>query len=145
MEAPAKTALPVLIIDDSETDREITAHCLGKAWPFEREMAADFAADGHEALEKMRGTRYALIALDWKLPGMGGGEVLRNICQTGVRIPVVVLSGLRRDQIAENIESLGASFLNKDDMDPVSFHEAIAESIRFLGLTRPHTTAETAP
>ena len=42
MEAPAKTALPVLIIDDSETDREITAHCLGKAWPFEREMAADF-------------------------------------------------------------------------------------------------------
>jgi len=76
-------------------------------------MTFNFADDGQEALEKMRATRYALIALDWKLPGMGGGDVLREIRKLGMRIPVVILSGLRRDQIAENIESLGASFLTK--------------------------------
>lgn len=76
---------------------------------------------------------------------MGGGDVLREIRKLGVRIPVVILSGLRRDQIAENIDSLAAAFLNKDEMNPVSFHEAIAESLRLLGLTPPRTTAGTAP
>lgn len=137
-------ALPVLIIDDSETDRQITTHYLGQAWPFERVMAPDFAADGPEALEKMRTTRYALIALDWKLPGMGGGEVLREIRQLGVRIPVVVLSGLQRNQIPDQLDALGAAFLNKDDMNPVTFHAAIAESLRLLGLKSVHSTAETA-
>lgn len=132
-------ALPVLIIDDSDVDRELTSHYLGQAWPFEREMSPDFAANGREALDKMRTTRYALIALDWKLPGMSGGEVLREIRHLGVRIPVVVLSGLHRDQIPDQLETLGATFLNKDDMNPVTFHAAIAESLRLLGLTPAET------
>jgi|SRR5438093_334432 len=144
MPTPAKAPLPILIIDDSEVDREITVHHLGKAWPFEREMKADFAADGPEALDKMRTTRYALIVLDWKLPGMGGGELLRLIRGMGVVIPVVVLSGLQRHQLDEEIETLGATFLNKDEMNPVSFHAAIADSLRLTGLNSARKTAETA-
>ena len=72
----AKSGFRVLVIDDSEIDREITTRHLGKAWPFERELILDYAADGTEALDKMRTARYALFVLDWKLPGMGGGEMV---------------------------------------------------------------------
>jgi two-component system chemotaxis response regulator CheY len=124
----------VLVIDDNPVDGEITARHLGKAWPFERELIVDYAATGRDALEKMRFTRYALVALDWKLPVMGGGEVLRQMRASGIRVPVVVLSGLQRHQIPENLDELGAAFLNKDDMNPLTFHAAIAESLKRLGL-----------
>ena len=127
----------VLIIDDSDVDREITVHHLSKAWPFERELAADTAADGHEALERIRTKSFALIVLDWKLPGLGGGDVLRVLRQIGIRIPVIVMSGLQRDQIPENLESLGAAFINKDDMTSATFRAAIATSLHLLGLSRP--------
>jgi CheY-like chemotaxis protein len=124
----------VLVIDDNPVDCEITARHLGKAWPFERELIIDYAASGQEALEKMRFTRYALIALDWKLPVMGGGDVLRQMRASGIRVPVVVLSGLQRHQIPENLDELGAAFLNKDEMNPLTFHAAIADSLKLLGL-----------
>ncbi len=130
-----KPTLPVLVIDDNETDRELTVRHLGKAWPFEREMAVDYAADGREALGKMQARRYALVVLDWKLPVMDGGEVLRAMRGNGFRVPVVVISGLQRDEIREDLTALRAVFLNKDDMNPVTFHEAIAESLRLLGFT----------
>ncbi len=125
----------VLVIDDNPVDCEITARHLGRAWPFERELFIDCAANGQEALDKMRFTRYALVALDWKLPVMGGGDVLRQMRAGGIRVPVIVLSGLHRHQIADDLDELGAAFLNKDDMNPLTFHAAIAESLKLLGLT----------
>lgn len=125
----------VLVIDDNPVDCEITARHLGKAWPFEREMVIDYAANGQEALDKMRFTRYALVALDWKLPVLGGADVLRQMRASGIRVPVVVLSGLQRHQIPENLDDLGAAFLNKDEMNPLTFHAAIAASLKLLGLT----------
>jgi two-component system sensor histidine kinase/response regulator len=130
----AKSGFRVLVIDDSEIDREITTRHLGKAWPFERELVLDYATDGTEALEKIRVTRYALFVLDWKLPGMSGGEVLRAIRQHGVRVPVVVVSGLSREQLGDDLETLGAGFLNKDEMNPATLHDAIGVSLRLLGL-----------
>jgi CheY-like chemotaxis protein len=131
--APRASGLPVLVIDDNDTEREIIIRYLGKAWPFESEMILDSAADGREALKKIRSNRYALIVLDWKMPHLEGGEVLRTIRHNGVRIPVVVLSGFPRHEIKENLDSLGAAFLNKDEMTPVSLHHAIATSLRLLG------------
>ncbi|MEI6083565.1 MAG: response regulator [Verrucomicrobiota bacterium] len=135
--AAKNECLHVLVIDDSDVDREITLHHLGKAWPFDREMATDTACDGHEALERIRTKRFALIVLDWKLPGMGGGDVLRVMRQIGVRIPVIVISGLQRDQIPEKLEALGAAFINKDEMNSETFRSAIQTSLHLLGLVRP--------
>jgi len=130
----SRKGLPVLVIDDNEMDREIIVRHLDKAWPFESDMVLDQAGDGREALQKINGQRYALIVLDWKLPHVGGGEVLRHIRGNGVRIPVVVLSGLKRVDIAEDLDKLCAAFLNKDEMTPDTFHQAIASSLRLLGM-----------
>jgi CheY-like chemotaxis protein len=87
-------AFRVLVIDNDDADRELTILHLGEAWPFEHEMVPDHARTGHEALDKMRATRYALAVLDWRLPGMDGGEVLRIMRRERILTPVIVVSGL---------------------------------------------------
>ena len=129
----------VLVIDDNDLDREITARQLSAAWPFEHELTTDFASDGSEALRKMRETSFALIVLDWKLSGMAGSEVLRHIRQLGIHIPVIVLSGLQRHQIPDDVESHGAVFLNKDEMTSAGFRAAVSEALRLAGLTPAET------
>ena len=130
--APVKNCFRVLVVDDNEADRKLLTIHLGQAWPFERDLVVEVAADGPEALEKMHGSRFALIVLDWKLPTIGGAEVLRAMRKNGVRIPVVVVSGLAREHISDDLDSLGAAFLNKDELNVLTFHDAIATSLRLL-------------
>ncbi len=132
----------VLIIDDSKTDRMIMARYLGQAWPFEHDLVIGYAVDGRDAIEQMRTTRFAMILLDWKLPGMGGGEVLRQIRRSGVHIPVIVLSGLEREAIEENLDNLGAAFLNKNEMNSSTFHDAIAASLKLMGMKSPSSASQ---
>lgn len=139
--AKTKNAFRVLVIDDDENDREITGRHLGKAWPFEHELTLDYASDGDEALRKTRQTRYALFIVDWKLPDTSGVDMLRNLRQLGMNAPVIVVSGLQRHQIPENIEALGATFLNKDDMNAITLHDAVADSLRLLGHETPSETS----
>ena len=141
---PANRQFNVLVIDDSEVDCELTTRHLGHAWPFEHEMAVTYAATGPEALDTLRRQRFTLIVLDWKLPGLGGGELLQQLRHNGVRIPVVVLSGLKRAAIAEDLKTLGAAFLNKDELNPLTLHRAIAESLQLLGRTQPAASSTAA-
>lgn len=126
----------VLVIDDDPIARELTVTYLDRAWPFERGLVAHFAGDGGEALDKIRSVRFALIVLDWRLPVVAGSEVLQQIRTSGSRIPVVVISGLRREDIAEDLDLLGAAFLGKEHMNADTFHSAIASSLRLLGFTK---------
>jgi DNA-binding NarL/FixJ family response regulator len=50
------------------------------------------AADGEEALELVRTSRFDLIILDLNLPGLGGLELLRRILKVGSRTPILVFS-----------------------------------------------------
>jgi len=140
-ETSPEKSLPVLVVDDNPADQELTAIHLGEAWPFARVLELDFAADGAEALAKLRAKRFVLIVLDWKLPVLGDGEVLRQLRQQQVRIPVVVISGAERPDIAADLDSLQAAFLNKNQMNPDTFRLAIAQSLALLGLTRPANPA----
>ena len=122
--------LNVLVIDDNPADQELAMIYLGKAWPFDSEMAVDTAADGIEALEKMRLKKFCLIMLDWRLPRGGSGHVLREMRHNGVLIPVVVMTGLERDQIPDNLEKAGAAYLNKDNLNASTLYCAIADALR---------------
>jgi len=123
----------VLVVDDSQGDMALTSHQLGAVWPFEHDLAVEWAVDGAQAIDKLRRERFALLVLDWQLPTVSGAEVLRHVRRSGVRIPVIVVSGLQREEIHENLESHAAAFLNKDEMNVDTFHQAIAQSLRLLG------------
>lgn len=68
---------------------------------------------------------------------MGGADVLRHMRKNGVHIPVIVISGLRREAIDANLDELGAAFLNKDEMNPRDFHDAIETSLKLMGVSAP--------
>jgi two-component system chemotaxis response regulator CheY len=66
---------PVLVVDDYQTILRIIRNLL-KQLGFEN---VDEAADGREALEKMKKTKYGLVISDWNMEPMTGYELLREV------------------------------------------------------------------
>ncbi len=69
------TSLDVLIVDDYKTMLRIIRNLL-KQIGFEN---VDEAADGTEALSKLRAKRYGLVISDWNMSPMTGLELLQAV------------------------------------------------------------------
>ena len=123
-------AARVLVVDDDETERCLTIWNLGKAWPVEGEMMVECAADGAEALQKIQNHRYTMVVLDWNMPEQDGLEVLETMRGNGWSIPVVVVSGQRREAIASHLQAMAATFVNKNELNPTRFRNAITASLQ---------------
>ena len=67
--------MPILVVDDYQTMIRIIRNLL-KQLGFED---VDDAADGSEALSKMRQKRYSLIISDWNMQPMTGYELLKQM------------------------------------------------------------------
>jgi two-component system chemotaxis response regulator CheY len=68
-------AMPILIVDDYKTMIRIIRNLL-KQLGFED---VDEAADGKEALDKLREKKYGLVISDWNMEPMTGYELLREV------------------------------------------------------------------
>ena len=69
------TTMPVLVVDDYKTMVRIIRNLL-KQLGFDD---VDEAADGKEALAKMRARRYGLVISDWNMEPMTGYELLKEV------------------------------------------------------------------
>lgn len=134
----------VLVIGDNETDGKIIIRNIRRAWPFEYQLAWESAADGNKAMTKLAQSPFAMVVLDWQLPSVRGMDMLRRLRASGVNIPVIVVSGLDREVITDDLESLGAAFLNKEGINPTALRDAVATSARWLtdGLARDRKGCE---
>lgn len=94
--------------------------------------AVDAAERGDDALHMLRVNEYAVVVLDWRLPGMDGIEVLRSARRLGVRTPILMLTAL--DTHGDRIAGLDGG---ADDymVKPFHFGELLAR-LRAL-LRRP--------
>ncbi len=128
----------VLVIDNNKADQKISIRNIRRAWPFEYQLAWESAADGNEAMTKPTQSSFTMVVLDWQLPNLRGVDVLRRLRASRVNIPVTVVSGLDRKEITDDLELLGAAFLNKEGINPTALRDAVATSARWLadGLTR---------
>jgi two-component system chemotaxis response regulator CheY len=72
---PADTSIPILVVDDYKTMVRIIRNLL-KQLGYEH---VDEAADGSEAISKMRGKRYGLVISDWNMEPMTGYELLKKV------------------------------------------------------------------
>ncbi len=121
-----------LIVDDSDSDTELAAVHLQRAHPGDSTLTVVRAADGEAALAKLDQEHFTLLILDWQMPRIGGAEVLRHLRNSGSHTAVVVLSGLNRNEIKENLESLAAVYLNKNEMNTETLQSAIALALKLL-------------
>jgi DNA-binding response OmpR family regulator len=83
----------------------------------------DVVADGERALRFLRGYDYEVAVLDWRMPGLSGLEVVREVRRRGSRVPVLMLTA--RDTTADRVEGLDAG---ADDylVKPFEFAELLA-------------------
>ena len=122
----------VLVANEDELDRQLMIRQLGQAGPAERDLMVECAANGAEALAKLRSQRYGFVVLEWILPDQVGAEVLRAIRDHSLRVPVVVVSGQPRAAIACHLDAMAAAFVNKQEMNAISFRCAIVSAILLL-------------
>jgi len=95
----------ILIVDDESSLRRTLAEILRK-----RGYATLEAGDGAEALELLRDAIPALIFSDWKMPKLGGEELLRQIRNDRrlASIPVIVITAFGSSHSAIEALRLGA-------------------------------------
>ena len=87
--APVTGKAKVLIVEDNSDVRRLYAIGLNQ-----RGFEVKLAANGAEAVERVDAERPDVILLDWLMPLMNGGEVLRKLYDNGsASIPVIVISG----------------------------------------------------
>jgi two-component system response regulator ChvI len=100
----------ILVVDDDDEFRESLSLNL-----MDEGFAVTTFANGPSALEHVAAGESAdVILLDWRMPGMNGLEVLRELRQRGVMTPVIFLTALSDDIYEEAALAGGAvDFIDK--------------------------------
>ncbi len=99
----------ILIVDDEKNIRLTLCQALEIL-----SVEVDTAADGEEALSKLKGKEFQLILLDLRMPGMDGMEVLRRVREIRPDIRVIILTAYGTIESAVEAMKLGAvDFIQK--------------------------------
>lgn len=86
----------ILVIDDEEGTRMSFVLALR-----DTEFEVDTAESGEKALEMKKNTKYDLIFLDLKMPGMNGVETLRELRKTDQDVPIYIFTAFHKEFLDE--------------------------------------------
>ena len=95
-----------LVIDDDEVDRMSVYRALNKIGLV---VKISEASNYDEAIKYLERKNFDCIFLDYALPGKDGLAVVRELRDSGNKIPLVILTGQGDEQIAVEIMKAGAS------------------------------------
>jgi DNA-binding response OmpR family regulator len=124
----------VLVVEDDAVQAQVLARFLSGAG-----HVVDIAHDGPEGLTIAVSSPPDVVVLDRGLPGMDGVEVLKQIRQHGVTVPVLMLTGHARTD--DRVSGLDAG---ADDYLAKPYHPTeLAARLRAL-TRRPRSTPSTA-
>jgi DNA-binding NarL/FixJ family response regulator len=106
----------VLIVDDQAPFRLAARAVLRRAEGFE---LVGEAADGDEAVERVRELRPALVLMDINMPTMNGIEATRRIMTELPDTTVFLCSTYQRSDLPPEAESSGfAAYVHKEELAP---------------------------
>jgi len=100
---------PILVVDDEKNIRLTMSQSLEPLG-----MPVQTAVNGEEALQRLNETRFGLVFLDLKMPGMDGMEVLRKVREARPDIKVIIITAHGTIESATEAMKLGAvDFIQK--------------------------------
>ncbi|MEM7041678.1 MAG: ATP-binding protein [Pseudomonadota bacterium] len=124
----------VLIIDDSEDDRDHYVRLLKKGTLVEK---IDLAEDGQEGLALHQERPADCILLDFNLPGNNGLAVLERLKAIDPHVPVVMMTGEGSEDIAVAVMKAGAvDYVVKDNITAPILRRALANAVEKASLVR---------
>lgn len=123
-ETASCAGIEVLIVDDSATNIELI-----KAYFESIECVGDFAANGQEAIEKIKQKRYDICFMDLQMPVMNGfaaTQIIRS--QISQDLPIIALTAADAPEDKEKCQETGfTDFLSK----PFNMNEFKDKIIRY--------------
>ncbi len=98
----------ILCVDDEEFIAENLQRFLCN-----RGFEADVAFNGHEAVEKVRGTAYGLILMDIAMPDMDGETTIKKILELRPETRFLIISGYSPHSLSKSVLGSVIAFLQK--------------------------------
>jgi CheY-like chemotaxis protein len=130
----------ILVVDDDPVVGESFNRVLSR-----KGYAVITAANGDEALAKMKAERYDLVFTDLRMPGMDGLEVAEQVKARQPWTPVVIVTGYGSKPSEERARALGVSeFLNKP-LSPEMIEDSAAKALAATPVAAPAVTAAATP
>ena len=93
--APARR-YRALIVEDDPAIRRLVEKLLTR-----QHVAIDVAADGREAVNKLRTGTYSVLVLDLMVPELNGFEVIDFLKQENMKVPVAVVSAVSQQALTK--------------------------------------------
>jgi len=121
----------LLVVDDSATMRQLLCMTLTRVDGITQANITE-AADGADALDKVKTGKFDLVLTDIRMPRMDGLEFIRKVRSelNDVRLPIIIISTKGAEEDVEIGMNLGASgYLSK----PVSMARLKELVTNFLG------------
>jgi sigma-B regulation protein RsbU (phosphoserine phosphatase) len=122
---------PLLVVEDNPVYAEILQRLL-PALGAEMRFVSKRVDTAEKAIEEITKTQYALVILDYKLPGADGMAVLAHIRSLPIlkQPAVIMLTGMGNESVAVEAMKLGAKdYLPKDSLDVPSLMRAISGAL----------------
>jgi signal transduction histidine kinase len=125
----------ILVVDDSEDDRELCRRALERVK--DARYNIDEADDGDKAISRVARSTPDCVLLDYSLPGRNGVEVLKLIRATHPFTPILMLTGQGSESIAVSAMQQGAqNYIAKSAIDADHIHHAIQVAIAHCEMQR---------
>lgn len=122
----------VLVVDDDEIDREAVIRALRG-----RPLLILTAANAAEALAKLETEHVDVMLLDHHLPDAVAPDVLDELADRGIDVPVILLTGSRDpDVVAEAMRRGAVDYVPKGASLEERLHQVIAVALRVADVER---------
>ena len=133
MALPAESPFSILVVDDEADNRTILKSQLEKV--AHAALTVDTAADGDEALKKLRDGLFDLVFLDYRLPPTDGLDILDKIRQHHPKTAVVMTTAAGSEQIAVSAMKKGAmDYLSHKDLRAADLGQLLRRVIEIRNL-----------
>ena len=117
MNSTATSPLRILLAEDDESLQHFFSRALRRAG-----HSVEARLRGDDAVRALHASEFDVLVLDWRMPGLNGGEVLRAMRMAKVPTRVLVLTGNGEAGRAEAMAAGADDFLEK----PCGLHELTA-------------------
>lgn len=119
--------MKILIVDDSAAMRMMVKRMLKNAGFSGHEIIE--AADGVQALEKIKGENPELILSDWNMPNMNGMELLNAVNEEDIKVDFGFVTTESTQNMRDAVKKAGAKFLIAKPFTEESVAEALGPFI----------------